>query len=192
MNKHLSSLAVALCCGASAAAFAAQGMSKDQYKALKDRIEAQYKMDKSACEGMQGNAKDLCQAQARGKQKVAKAELGARYKPSARADEKVKEAQADAQYRIARQKCEDLKGNDRKVCGEQAKADRVALKDQGRAARVAAEKGANSQAALRERANARNDEADAGFALARARCDALQGNAKDQCVADAKRTFNKT
>jgi hypothetical protein len=192
MDKHLISLAVALCCGVTGAAFAASGMSKDQYKAEKHRIEAQYKNDRNSCDGMKGNAKDICKAQAKGNEKIAKAELQAQYKPSPKADEKVKDAQADANYRVAREKCDDLKGNDRKVCDKQAKAMRVGAKDQAKADRVAGQKGTESVAAFRERTNARHGEADANYALAKARCDALKGDAKDKCMADAKRTFNKS
>ena len=59
-----------------AAAAADHGsMSRDQYKADKDRIEAQYKSDKDQCSSMKGNAEDVCKAEAKGKEKVAKAEL---------------------------------------------------------------------------------------------------------------------
>lgn len=192
MNKHLIRLAVALCCGATGAAFAASGMSKDQYKAGKDRIEAQYKTDKSACEGMKGNAKDVCNTEAKGKEKVAKAELQARYKPGAKADEKVKDAQADAQYGVAKEKCDDFKRADRKVCDQQAKAARTTVKDQAKADRVAGQKGSTSQAAFRARENARHGESDAQYAVAKAQCDSLKGDAKDKCTADARRNFNKS
>ena len=39
-------------------------MSRDAYKADKDKIEAQYKVDKDRCGSMSGNAKDICQAEA--------------------------------------------------------------------------------------------------------------------------------
>jgi hypothetical protein len=68
----------------------------------------------------------------------------------------------------------------------------VGAKDQAKVDRVAGQKGNESVAAFRERANARNGEADANYALAKQRCDALKGDAKDKCQADAKRTFNKS
>ena len=75
MKKDLVSLAAALCLGFTATAFAADntGMSKDAFKAGKEKIEAQYKADKKACDAMKGNAKDVCKADAKGKDKVAKA-----------------------------------------------------------------------------------------------------------------------
>src|SRR5205085_3513976 len=86
MNK-LTSLAIAIAFGFAGSAFAADnnaGMSKDQYKAEKDKIEAQYKTDKASCDGMKANAKDICQAEAKGKENVAKAQLEEQYKPSAK------------------------------------------------------------------------------------------------------------
>src|SRR5690349_9460620 len=49
-----------------------------------DRIEAEYKADKAKCDGMNGNAKDVCEKEAKGKEKVAKAELDAKANPSER------------------------------------------------------------------------------------------------------------
>jgi hypothetical protein len=59
---------------------ASQGASERQArKAEEERIEAQAKADKAKCDPMKGNAKDICQAEAKGKEKVAKAELDAKY-----------------------------------------------------------------------------------------------------------------
>src|SRR6476646_2112994 len=55
---------------------AAVATSKD-YRADKDRIEADFKAAKESCKSMTGNAKDICMADAKGKEKVAKAELEA-------------------------------------------------------------------------------------------------------------------
>ena len=89
MRKQLITFAAMLTLGFASAGFAADNtaMSKDAYKAAKDKIEAQHKADKKACDGMKDNAKDICNAEAKGKEKVAKAELEAQYKPSPRNDE---------------------------------------------------------------------------------------------------------
>src|SRR4029077_20662599 len=52
----------------------ADNMSKDSYKAAKDRVESEYKTDKANCKSLSGNAKDICMAEASGKEKVAKAQ----------------------------------------------------------------------------------------------------------------------
>ena len=52
-------------------------MSKDEYKAGKDKVAAEYKSAEAGCDSLSANAKDVCMAEAKGKQKVAKAELEA-------------------------------------------------------------------------------------------------------------------
>lgn len=112
--------AIALC---SASAFAsAQTMTKAEHDAAKDRIEMNYKNDKKACDAMKDNAKDVCQEEAKGKEKVAKAELENQYKASPANARKLEEAKADSTYAIAKEKCEDQAGDAEKVCKADAKA----------------------------------------------------------------------
>ena len=58
---NISALALALGLAFSAGPMAA-GISKNEYKAGNDRITAEYKVDKSACAALAGNAKDICVA----------------------------------------------------------------------------------------------------------------------------------
>ncbi len=73
-------------------ATSAMAMEPAEYKAAKDQISADYKANKQKCDALQGNAKDVCQKEAKGAEKVAKAELDARYKPSDKAAYKAREA----------------------------------------------------------------------------------------------------
>ena len=101
----------------------AQTTSKRQVKnADQDRIEAEYKAAREKCDTMQGNAKDVCQKEAKGKEKVAKAELDAKMNPTAANQRKAKEAKAEAEYDVAKERCEDQKGNEKDVCEKNAKA----------------------------------------------------------------------
>jgi hypothetical protein len=88
----------------------AQSMSRDQFKAGKNVIAADYNSAMATCESRSGKAKDVCQVEASGKQRVAKAELRTRYKPSENASYKLRVAQADADYAVAKKKCEDKAG----------------------------------------------------------------------------------
>jgi len=63
-----------------------------------------------------------------GKEKVAKAELEARYKPSEKNRYQARVAQADADYSVAKEKCDDKAGNEKDVCVKEAKAARHALR----------------------------------------------------------------
>jgi len=73
MSKLMISLLAAAGIAFAGAAGAANDktMSRDAYKAEKDKIEAQYKAEKDKCSGLSGNAKDICQAEAKGHEKVA-------------------------------------------------------------------------------------------------------------------------
>lgn len=116
--------AIALC-AASAIASAqttATTMTKADYDAAKDRIEMEHKNAKKACDAMKDNAKDICNEEANGKQRVGKAELENKYKPTPANAAKLEEAKADSTYEVAKEKCEDQKGDAEKVCKADAKA----------------------------------------------------------------------
>jgi hypothetical protein len=106
---------------AASALCSAHAMTKDEYKTAKDKIEADYKSEKKACDGMKANAKDVCEKEAKGKEKVAKAELEQNYKPSGKNSQKVAVAKADSEYDVAKEKCEEQKGDAEKSCKQSAK-----------------------------------------------------------------------
>ena len=88
-NINLKSMALAVPLAFSASAMAKGMMSSADYKAGKARIAAEYKTAKAACDSLSGNASDICMADAKGKAKVAKAELNAADKPGLKADYEV-------------------------------------------------------------------------------------------------------
>ncbi len=93
--KHLRNLMALAIAGLLATS--GMAMTKEEHKAAKDRIEADYKAAKAQCATLSGNAKDVCEKEAKGNEKVAKAELDAQYQPSDKHTYKVHEARADAQ-----------------------------------------------------------------------------------------------
>ena len=103
-------------------AFGADNMSRDQVKRENDRISADFKAAKQACEARSGNAKDICMAEAKGREKVAKAELDAKAKGTPKAQEAVQVARAEADYDVAKEKCDDLSGNSKDTCVADARA----------------------------------------------------------------------
>jgi hypothetical protein len=93
--------------------------------AEEERIEATAKSDKANCQPMKGNAKDICMQEAKVKEKVAKAELDAKYaKDMAKAQKKVDAAKAEAVYDVAKQKCDDQKGEAKDACMKMARVER--------------------------------------------------------------------
>jgi len=179
--------AVGLCFGG--AAFAADGvMTKDEYKVHHDKIEADYKMAKERCDALKDNAKDVCQKEAKGNEKIAKAELEARQKNTDKARREALETKADVQYDIAKEKCDDLSGNNKDVCIKDAKAVEQRAKADIKAG-VTGSAGASVSAD--DKKDARDDARDAQYAAAKERCDAMSGDAKDKCQADAKTRYGK-
>ncbi|MDM0074193.1 hypothetical protein QTH90_07370 [Variovorax sp. J2P1-59] len=120
MKKHLLMIAIASTC---LIAGQASAMTSDEYKVAKEKIEADYKVDKAKCDTLKDNAKDVCDKEAKGKENVAKAELEQQYKPSESHARNVKEEQVKANYEVAKEKCDDLKGDAKNACEKQAKAD---------------------------------------------------------------------
>ena len=81
---------------------------------------------------MTANAKDVCLAEARGKERIAKAELAPRNKPGERASYNVSVAKAQADYAIAKEKCDDRAGNDRVACVKEARTAQARAKADAR------------------------------------------------------------
>jgi hypothetical protein len=100
----------------------AASMSHAEYAAKKDQISAEYKADKAACDKLEGNNKDVCVEKAKGKEKIAKAELEFNYTGKQADSAKIAIAKADADYDVAKEMCDDKKGNDKDLCVKDAKA----------------------------------------------------------------------
>ncbi|NDZ13590.1 hypothetical protein C7T35_28710 [Variovorax sp. WS11] len=101
------------------------GPADAAYKADRDKIAAEYKAAKAQCDTMKGNAKDVCTEEAKGKEKIAKAELDQQRKPSDSNARKVAEAKVEAVYGVAKEKCDDQKGDAKAACVKQAKAEQA-------------------------------------------------------------------
>jgi len=159
----------------------AANISKADYTAGKARISASYKADKAACDSQSGNAKDICVQEAKAKEKVALAELEYSHtgKPADR--NKVFVARAESAYAVAKERCDDLAGNAKDVCVKEAKAVEIkALAD----AKLGKDIGEARQ-------DAASQKLDADYKVAIEKCDALAGDAKNNCVAAAKARFGK-
>jgi hypothetical protein len=195
MSKLLISLmaAAGIAYAGAAAANDTNTMSRDAYKADKDRIEAQYKQEKDACKSQTGNAKDVCEKEAKGKEKVAKADLEAQYKNTDKARYDARLAKADAQYDVAKEKCDDLRGNDKDVCVKEAKANYTKAKADAKVARAEREDTMKTSSKVQDvKRDAAEDRRDADYKVAKEKCDAMSGAAKDKCVNDAKARYGKT
>ena len=168
-------------------------ISKDAYDLAVKNAEAQYKMDKDACSSRGGNAKDICLADANGKEKIAKADAEAAYKNTPKMREDARVTRAEATYNVAKEKCDQLSGNPKDVCVKEANAVLVKAKADAKVDRVTADSqqdAAMKQADARKDANA--DKRDAEYKVAIEKCDVLAGPAKDACVGNAKAQYGKS
>ena len=190
MKTRLLVLAVAAALGFSGAGYAA--LSKEQRKSEQDRISSTYKAAKEKCDGLKANAKDICMAEAKGAQKVAKAELQAQDKGTAKAQADVRIAKAEAEYAVAKEKCDDLKGNAKDVCQKDAKVQLTRTKSEAKVSKESAAANKDARERVAEaRKDAKQDTRQAEYKAARERCDSLSGDAKDRCINDVKARFGK-
>ena len=183
----LSSLLLAFSLGA-----AAMPITKAEYKTEKSSISAKLKSDKAACASLSGNAKDVCIEEAKGAEKVAMAELEAKYDPSMRHTYDVKVAKAKAAYAIAKEKCDDLSGNPKNVCRKEASEAYTTAMAQAKLTEKTME---NNATAMDKNANAKREAnseiRDAEYKTAIEKCDAFTGDVKAKCIAQAKTQYSK-
>lgn len=176
VGAQLSVFAVAVLMAGSAVA-----LTKDEYRASKTRISAEYKAAKAKCDSLSGQPKNLCVAEAKAAEKRAKAKAEADFENTPKAREKAAIADAEATYMVAKEQCATKTGNDKDVCVKAAKAAETKAKADAKATRTAS--AARSDAADTKR--------DADYKVAREKCDPLTGAAKDKCIADAKAKYGK-
>ncbi|MEO8755558.1 MAG: hypothetical protein ABI624_23080 [Casimicrobiaceae bacterium] len=176
-----------------AGAASAQTMTKDTRDQAIKNAEAQYKSEKASCNALSGNAKDICVEDAKGKEKIAKAEAAAAYQNTPKSRENARLAHADAVYSVAKEKCDDLAGNTKDVCVKEAKATYVKAKADAMVDRVASDaKQDSAQKTATAQREAVDDKRTAEYKVAVEKCDALAGTAKDSCVRDAKVRYGKS
>jgi hypothetical protein len=167
-------------------------ISKESYAMLKADAEAKYKIDDTACGSLSGNTKDICVVEAKARLSVSKADAEASFENTPKNREAARLARADANYAISVEKCDDLAGNGKDVCVKEAKAALVSAKADAKVDRVTADTridAADKQSAARS--DAKQEKTAAAYDVAVEKCDVLAGQAKDDCVGNAKMQFGK-
>jgi hypothetical protein len=179
-------------------------MSKNDYQAGKKAIAAEAAAAKAKCKESVANAKDICMAEAKGRENIALAKLEESNQPSDKTRYDVLVAQANATHAVAREKCDDATGNAKDVCVKQAGATHNGALADAKAQRKIAEanKTANrktadaSGQAGKKIAAAQKDVAvekrEGQYQVAKEKCDSQAGDRKDACLKDAKASFGKS
>ncbi len=167
-------------------------LTKADYKAQRETISTQYKADDTACKALSGNAKDICVQEAKGKEKIAKAQLEADYQPSDKHQFDVRLAKADAAYAVAKEKCDDAAGNVKDVCLKEAKSAHVTAKANAKLIETTLDANAEARAKTSEAIkDASAEKRHAAYAVAKEKCDALAGDTKTNCINTAKVEFGQ-
>ncbi len=89
--------------------------------------------------------------------------------------------QIDNQYKLDQKRCDGMKGDQKDICQQEAKAARDKARADAKAGKEKAE-------ATHDAAKTRND---ADYKVGKQKCDAMSGDAKDACLADLKTRYGK-
>ena len=180
---------------ASLVATGAWAMDRTEYNTARQRIAADTQVRQDKCRALTANARDVCRTEARGFERIARADLEALYRPSEQAHFKARVVRADAAHAVARAKCNDLAGPARKVCQKDAKGVQVRAVEDAKVAQVQARPGdtpaAKNAAVAEALKHAAAERRKADFDAAKERCSALAADLQAKCLDDAKRVYSQ-
>lgn len=178
----LSGIARAVVIGAGALACAAGANAagdKTAYENAKASAKSTYETAAKQCDTMNGNAKDVCVAEAKAARTKTEEDARATYEGTPKARAHAIDEIAEANYKVAKERCDDRTGNDKDVCIKVAKAELTKAKADAKANRKSVE--AHRDAA--------KDKREAEYKVAAEKCDAMTGDAKSNCIKDAKARY---
>lgn len=179
-------------------------MSRNEYNAMNGEIASRYSQGRIACKSLAGNARDVCMQEARGRKKIAQAELLQAYAPSPKHLFDVRMSRANADFALAKERCDDLSANARDLCRKEASRVFVSAKAEATLSETTRENNARARekaAAVQAERTERNAEATsaaigakraADYDVAREKCESLAGTAKTDWLGDAKRRFGQS
>jgi outer membrane protein OmpA-like peptidoglycan-associated protein len=125
LNMNAIAFAVGLALGAPSMA---AELSAAEYAAAEKTISADFTTAKAACESLSGNANDICLAQAKGTEAVAKADLNVKNEPTPDMRLQAQVARAEAEFAVAKERCDDLSGTAKTTCVNTATTAETAAK----------------------------------------------------------------
>jgi hypothetical protein len=180
-TPHMILLLAAAALWAASHAHAATPGARAAWQQARDVADANYKNARARCDVLAGNPKDLCVADAKAVRVHEQESARARYDDTLKAYTRARMRIAAANYDRDKVRCAGFTGNEKDVCQAQAKAMLVSAQADAKA----------DSKTIEARNEAREDKLEAAWKVARERCDAFAGAAKDQCLASAKAEFGK-
>ncbi|MEO7743099.1 MAG: hypothetical protein ABIR98_09195 [Usitatibacter sp.] len=109
-------------------------MSPDIHQQLKREVEASTRLALAKCRDMAGVERDICKAQARAAERVALADLSARYHGTVAATDEAVSVRAKASFDVAKARCGAKMAGARVECLKEARDERSRLLAQSRPA----------------------------------------------------------
>lgn len=100
-------------------------MAPTDYSIAKKAIESDARAAIAKCRDIDGQARDVCKAEARAEEHVRKADLEAQYRGTVAAAAEARLARAKAHYDVAKVRCGDQRGEDKLSCLRSARADKA-------------------------------------------------------------------
>ena len=159
----------------------AEAMTRSEFSAAKAVIKADYKIDKTACANSKGNAKDICKEEAKGKEKVALAELDFRRSGTDSDNNKIAVAKAHSVYAVAKEVCDDQSGEPKTLCRTEAKSTHTKALAEAKMVKKVGE----------AKVDEKQDVNKANYKVAIEKCESAGGDVKTACIASAKTKYNK-
>ena len=191
MNKLGISMA-ALASGLACAGALAQVLARGEYQARDEAITLHLRSAEAACAPLAGQPAAVCLAEASAEERIARSELGAQYRPSARARHHALVVAADSRLALARVHCDNLAGIARSNCITQAIVLRTSAHADALAQRRTFE--ANARAAeqsAEDREEAASDTFAARYAAARLQCDGYVDKLRERCLLQTRDQYLK-
>lgn len=110
----------------------AQNQDDAAYKSMTDKAKTAYDSAKTRCGAEQGNARKVCLGEAKVARAQAEEDAVIQYHNSARETRRARTSLANAEYDLAKAKCADMTGSDKRTCQNDAKTAQVAALDRAR------------------------------------------------------------
>lgn len=100
-------------------------MAPSDYNVAKSAIESDVRGAMSRCRDGDGQAREICKAEARADERVRKADLEARYRGTVGAQAEAKIARVKARYEVAKTRCSAEHGEGKLACIRSARSEKA-------------------------------------------------------------------
>jgi hypothetical protein len=111
---------------------AAPPLSHEGLEAARRSADAQYELDRDGCKVLSDNAREVCVVQARGKEKITRAEAEAAHENTAHSRYEARLVHARVDYEVSMERCGDFAGHRKDVCKADANAELIRARENAR------------------------------------------------------------